>query len=163
MDSSKINDWLQVVGLFGVIGSLIFVGLQLKQEQAIAMSAASQARTDSTLQQITEWSANPIFLSALDKLADGRADDLSTSEQTVLRNNGMSSLFNYENVHYQYISGFISEERWMASRNAIKGRMESYVGGPTKIAFERTRSAWRESFRQEIDAILAEIDAGEAE
>jgi len=66
MDSSKVNDWLQVVGLFGVIGSLMFVGLQMKQDQAIAMSAASQSRTDMTVQLITDWVANPFFLSALD-------------------------------------------------------------------------------------------------
>lgn len=34
----KLGDWLQIIGLFGVIGSLIFVGLQLKQTQAIALS-----------------------------------------------------------------------------------------------------------------------------
>jgi hypothetical protein len=163
MNSSKINDWLQVVGLFGVIGSLIFVGLQMKQDQAIAMSAASQARTDTSVQLITEWSANPFFLAALDKLADGRDDELSPSEQTVLRNNGLASLFNYENVHYQYVNGFISEERWLASREAIKGRVGAFIGGPTRAAFERTRSSWRESFRQEIEAILAEIDAEAAE
>ena len=33
MDSAKLNDWLQVVGLFGVIASLIFVGLQMKQDR----------------------------------------------------------------------------------------------------------------------------------
>jgi hypothetical protein len=37
-DMSKINDWLQVVGMFGVIASLIFVGLQMKQAHEIALS-----------------------------------------------------------------------------------------------------------------------------
>lgn len=35
MDASRINDWLHVIGLFGVIGSLIFVGLQMKQTRSI--------------------------------------------------------------------------------------------------------------------------------
>ena len=38
MDSSKLNDWLQVVGLFTVVASLIFVAFQLKQTQQIAIA-----------------------------------------------------------------------------------------------------------------------------
>ncbi len=36
MDSAKLNDWMQVIGIFAVVLSLIFVGLQMRQEQAIA-------------------------------------------------------------------------------------------------------------------------------
>ena len=36
MDSNKVNDWLQIFGMFGIIASLIFVGLQLKQADEIA-------------------------------------------------------------------------------------------------------------------------------
>ena len=38
MKSSEINDWLQVAGLAGVIVSLVFVGLQLKQDRQFALS-----------------------------------------------------------------------------------------------------------------------------
>ncbi len=39
--STRLNEWLQVAGLFGVIASLMFVGLQMKQQQEIALSAAT--------------------------------------------------------------------------------------------------------------------------
>jgi len=35
-DSSKLNDWLQIGGMLGVIGGLCFVGLQLSQDRQIA-------------------------------------------------------------------------------------------------------------------------------
>lgn len=38
MNLGKINDWLQLVGTFGVLAGLVFVGLQLKQEQTIALA-----------------------------------------------------------------------------------------------------------------------------
>ena len=38
MDSAKLHDWLQIVGLAAVVGSLIFVGLQLKQADDIAFA-----------------------------------------------------------------------------------------------------------------------------
>ena len=36
MDSEKINSWLQILGMLGIVASLIFVGLQIKQTDAIA-------------------------------------------------------------------------------------------------------------------------------
>jgi hypothetical protein len=33
MDSAKVNDWLQIVGLTGIMASLIFVGMQVRQTQ----------------------------------------------------------------------------------------------------------------------------------
>ena len=38
MDSGKLQDWMQIVGLFSLVGSLIFVGLQLKQSHEIALA-----------------------------------------------------------------------------------------------------------------------------
>lgn len=51
MDSAKLNDWMQVIGIFAVVSSLIFVGLQLRQEQEIAIvdTYGSVAETDINL------------------------------------------------------------------------------------------------------------------
>lgn len=48
MGSQKLHDWLQVIGIAAVVGSLIFVGLQIKQSDEIALaevleSAATRA------------------------------------------------------------------------------------------------------------------------
>ena len=47
MISKKFNDWLQIVGLFGVLGGLIFVGLQLSLDRGVAMSDRMVERTAS--------------------------------------------------------------------------------------------------------------------
>ena len=33
MGSAKISDWIQIIGIFALVASLIFVGLQMKQSQ----------------------------------------------------------------------------------------------------------------------------------
>jgi hypothetical protein len=38
MDSAKLNDWMQVIGIFAVVASLIFVGQQLRLDRQIARS-----------------------------------------------------------------------------------------------------------------------------
>jgi hypothetical protein len=50
VDVAKINDWLQVVGIFGVIASLVFVGLQMKQTQDIALAGTYNARASQTIE-----------------------------------------------------------------------------------------------------------------
>jgi len=38
VDATKLNDWMQIVGIFAVVGSLIFVGMEMRQAQEISMS-----------------------------------------------------------------------------------------------------------------------------
>ena len=42
---SKYGDLFQIIGVIGIISSLIFVGLELRQTQKIAIAGQQQART----------------------------------------------------------------------------------------------------------------------
>jgi hypothetical protein len=62
MDSSKLNDWMQVIGIFAVVVSLIFVGLQMRQEQEIAIvdtyGSVAEAQMDLSVlvgENMTVW------------------------------------------------------------------------------------------------------------
>lgn len=67
MDTSKINDWLQVVGMFGLIASLVFVGMQIKQDHQIALSGTYQARSDASAELTMSAINSPAFLNAIAK------------------------------------------------------------------------------------------------
>ena len=45
MNVGKLNDWLQVLGLFGVLGGLIFVGLQLRLDRQVALIESANTAT----------------------------------------------------------------------------------------------------------------------
>lgn len=161
MDSARLNDWLQVIGLFGVIGSLIFVGMQMKQDHEIALSVATQARTETTIQNIMGAASNPYYMSAIDKIADGEQDSLTASEQHAVRSQGIAVLFNLENVHFQYEQGFIPPERWSATRETLKGLLRPSWG--PKAQYKANPSAWRAPFQSLVNELLAELDAEVAE
>ena len=38
--------WVQLLGMFGVLGGLVFVGLEMQQSQRIAMAGQQQERTE---------------------------------------------------------------------------------------------------------------------
>lgn len=43
MDPERINSWLQVLGMFGVIASLVFVGMQIRQTDVIASAEIQES------------------------------------------------------------------------------------------------------------------------
>ena len=77
METSKISDWLQVMGMFGVMASLVFVGLQMKQTQEIALSSIYQSRSDATVEQVMAAASSPDILGVLAKAYRGQADHLT--------------------------------------------------------------------------------------
>jgi len=157
MNSAKLNEWLQVVGLFGVIASLVFVGLQMRQDRDIALSVATQARTETNIQNIMGTSSNPILASAIDKVELGQSESLLPSEKRALVLRGTAVLFNFENAHYQYRNGYVSEERWSGSRQTLKGLLRPSYGA--RATYETNPAAWSQSFQQVVDELIIEIDS----
>ena len=69
-----------MIGNFGVIAPLMFVGLQLKQSQEIAVSAAYQARADAS-NDITVTAFNtPEFTSIMAKIYARVFEDITPEE-----------------------------------------------------------------------------------
>lgn len=154
-ESVRVNDWLQVAGLFGLIASLLFVGLQMRQQQEIALSAATQARTETTIQAISAQFANPYYMSGMDKLEAGDAIGLTPSERRAVSAYGMTVLFNFENVHYQFLKGFVPEERWAGTLETFRGVL-TQPGGAVDT-YRANPSAWRVTFQEVVDSLLTEI------
>ena len=52
---SSLNNFLQMIGVLGVIASLIFVGLELRQSQKIALAKTQQERNTSAYDVINTF------------------------------------------------------------------------------------------------------------
>ena len=42
----SFDTWVQLLGMLGVLGGLVFVGLEMSQSRQIALAAQQQARTE---------------------------------------------------------------------------------------------------------------------
>lgn len=120
MNSQKLNDWLQIVGLFGVIGSLIFVGLQLKQTQDIALSDTYQNRTATTIDMNAAALSSPEFLAGLSKIYMGKSDELTMPEAVAVEWYIGTNLTVLENNHLQFQQGFLSQEHWQRNLKELE-------------------------------------------
>ena len=120
MNTAKISDWLQVAGMFGVIGSLVFVGLQMKQAQEIALSSIYQARSDASVAMSMASTNSPEVLSALAKAHSGRLDQLSMREAIAFEHYVGASVTMIESNHRQFEAGFLPEEHWQRNLRELK-------------------------------------------
>ena len=127
MNTVKVRDWLEIVGIFGVIASLIFVGLEMRQSHRIALSAAYQARADSSMNLRMASLESETLQSATAKIyIQGKSlDQLSPEEVVVLRGRFNAQMAYLENMHYQYLNGFITEEHWQTVRAELAGTLNS--------------------------------------
>ena len=44
MKNVSLDTWIQLIGIIGIIASLLFVGLEMRQSQKIALAAQQQER-----------------------------------------------------------------------------------------------------------------------
>ncbi len=124
MDSAKLNEWLQVIGLFAVVASLIFVGLQMKQTDAIALSEIYQERAIASREINIVNSSNPYFLSGSAKLYTGRQGELTAQEAIALEYEFGSQLVIADNYLQQYEWGYLTESYWNRSIAEMKCMFE---------------------------------------
>ena len=156
MDSAKLNEWMQVVGIFALVASLIFVGLEMRQSQRIALSAAYQARADASMTLRMATLESETLQSARAKQLQGMSvDQLTPEEQVVVRDRWNAQLVYLENMHYQYINGFISEEQWRSNRTELTYMLGGNPEWRSQVL--ENCNLFRESFCAEMKAAAERI------
>ena len=170
MDTAKLNDWLQVIGLFGVMATLIFVGIQLRQDHRIALANTYQARTASLVDTFHARAANSIALSAeLRFLGINPNDPVSRPSLDIPESAGTMTELEYRagifvalatwqqwnNLQYQHELGFMPDDSWLRLRAVIKRNFErqtltvdAYTSVETRPALEKV-----------VEVIITEVES----
>jgi len=151
----KSPHWKNVANLVGtgaIVASLIFVGLQLRQAQQVALSVAYQSRADTSLGLIMAALESETLLSAISKRDAGSSDMLTAVEQVALRYELIGELIYLENVHYQHTNGFVTDEQWQANVGDLRRIFAVEVN---RQFWDEDRDNWRTSFAEEVEKIIA--------
>ncbi len=159
MNTNRLSDWLQVIGLFGIIASLVFVGLEMRQAKEIAIANASQARTATAVELVTTIASDPVIRAALIKQRTGNTATMSADEQTALSSIAYANLLLQEDIYHQYIGGFITEDKWQGSRSSLKTGLSDWRGGPfLRTTYDFTSTNWSPSFTALVEQLILEIE-----
>ena len=119
MKREIVQDLIQFLGMIGIIGSLIFVGLQMQQTQRIAIAGQVQARTEMFVNRIMSGLEGNLDAARLFNIDRFNYDELNEEEQLIARQ--MYSWVGYmiENNYFQYQMGLMADDYWEQQERRI--------------------------------------------
>ena len=118
MRKIDIQDLIQLLGMVGIIGSLIFVGLEMRQSQRIALAGQQALRTQFFLDGVDALSEPE---KSNQKVMEMLLGDIPVTEdyEWVLENSMHRNWWIFENDFVQYDLGLMDENVWQAKLNAM--------------------------------------------
>jgi hypothetical protein len=132
MKNSDWKDIAELIGIVAIVASLVFVGLQLKQSQDIAIAGQYAERASESTETWTFVAEHPVLLSNFGRLhrehlkGTNYFDDEYTDEEVgVLYAHARHVIASWDNNHYQNVSGFMTEEAWSMYANRIRRACDS--------------------------------------
>ena len=153
MTRISIENLIQLLAMIGIIGSLIFVGLEMRQSQIIALAAQSQARASMLLERVGVYTEANLDYQSL-TFENSYDTNLSTIE-AAQRNTFHQAWFLFENDYEQYSLGLMSEEIWSAKLNGINRLFNRCEARGT---YEVRKPTFPESFLRLISTIPDECE-----
>jgi hypothetical protein len=131
MEKVKVSfdTWIQLLGMIGVLGGLMFVGLEMRRSQIIALAAQSQARASMLLDRVGVYTEENLDFQSL--IFENSYDTNLSKIEAAQRNTFHQSWFLFENDFNQYSLGLMSEEIWNAKLNGINNLFNRCEGRGT--------------------------------
>ena len=119
MKKISLDTWIQLVGMLSVVAGLIFVGIEMRQTQRVALAAQQQQRAAALIEIIGTFSEANTPLSWLDFVS--KDFDVSTENSRALGENAAYQLWMiYENDYLQYELGLMDNDIWEAKLAAMR-------------------------------------------
>ena len=152
MKSLKFSDWIQILGIAGLIASLVFVGFELKLSRQLAIADGYQQRTALSIEvQLSDLEAFDRLAPIYQKLTADQP--LSPGEKRYYISTTLPWLSYWENIHFQHQVGLLSDEQWLSSRNSLRNVAQISA---FQEWWPEQRNSWRDSFAREVEALIAE-------
>lgn len=170
MKQATLRDWLEIVGIFAVVASLIFVGMQLQLDRKVALAEQYTNRAESVkadrrvilesdaLMQYYEehWALGwrPDYWDEDWEIA-GQIEEGAYSLRSVIAAivENQLAIIGYDTIYYQYSQGLLEEDVWRGLRVSLKRGM---------ARDELTRAVYathaRKTIRPVIEELLREIE-----
>ena len=130
------RNWVELVGVVGVVASLVFVGLEVRQNTSAVKGATYQSIADASLQQLIWWTDNERMLQFWVRIKNGAVpDDFTPEENLVIDSNYVMTIRRIENIYVQVREGLVEEEAILRFRPS-----EDYFESPYFLQFWK---GWR--------------------
>ena len=107
----KNRKFFEVIGLFSVVGSLIFVGIEIKQNTTAVRGATQQAVSSQVAEMYRILAENERMANLVSIASKGvNKSDISESDYVSFWSFQMMGFRRIENIYLQYKNGLLTED-----------------------------------------------------
>ncbi len=152
MKISAINEGVSLIANIGVIGSIIFLGLEMRQNTEMMQSQTRNSIVENQLSVYEKMIENPELFDIADKRSANL--DVADAERQQLHVFILSQLRIWENEFYQYQIGLFESDEFEARTIAWRGQMSMDAN---IVIWRRTENPFAEDFRVYLNEIIDEI------
>ena len=138
MQFSKWKEVAELVGLGAIVASLIFVGLQLKQSQEIALANQYQARAEA-VQELILAHIEVGYIPFIPELRRGAENGASVEDIHTVH----WLWIQMDNHYYQYQAGFLPQDAWDAQ---LRNTRELFEFCDFRFVYDWRKKGLREEF-----------------
>jgi hypothetical protein len=147
----KSGDWkntVEIVGIFAVVASLVFVGVEVRQNSVATRSATNATVKDAFSELNLAIASSPELARAMVTLAENPADALPEDRLRVLAL--WRALFHvWSNVHRQHLNGTIDPALYDAVVQEISALAGKFHGSAVPDDVERRKRQMRWAWESE--------------
>jgi hypothetical protein len=153
MKLKKLVDLSQVIGSIAIVGTLIFIGIQINQNTNATKASIRQSIATNDITYLSTFLNSEIIAEASAKHINNVELTAKEFEQMVWQQ--YVNFIVFETAYYNYREGFLEIELWDRYRFIIAGHM--YSDPYAKKAWERFNGTFTASFQEEVKSIIREI------
>jgi hypothetical protein len=142
MNSLKINDWLALIANVAVVGGIVFLAIEIQQNNELLRS---ESRQTLVANDVTSLTVNVENADVFAKLVSEKK--LSEEDQLRLSFMYMLDLRNREFEYFQFTNGLLDEETWLSYRQVVLINHSTGIG----------KTWWEEIGRAVVDPEFAKL------
>jgi len=145
-----LSDWssvAEIAAAVGVILSLIFVGLELRNNTDATEAATRAAINQNDVSFLSLSIDSSVLAVAMVKAEQG--EELSALEESQLVRQEFVNFVSFEHSLYQYRKGLLEEQEWLRHRRIVEDQINNWPYA--RIMWEQSRGAFTLEFQQLVD------------
>jgi hypothetical protein len=141
MKKVGLDTWIQFIGMVGLLGGLVFVGLEMRQSQQFALATQQTARMQVWTDIVNAFTESQI------NYPEG------TGDFNPQINIAHAALWIFENDYIQYELGLMDENVWQAKMNPLRRTYNTCTG---RDVYVQRKSSLDARLVDLIDSLLDE-------
>tara|TARA_B100001250_G_scaffold392081_1_gene393575 strand:- start:517 stop:984 length:468 start_codon:yes stop_codon:yes gene_type:complete len=115
----SFDTWIQLLGMIGVLGGLVFVGLEMQQNQRIAIASQVQTRADTQLEILLTPLEGDQRLLQFYGISIPNESDLSDEDKLLFEQMTRIRMASLQASWQQFNLGLLPEDAWRLAERRI--------------------------------------------